>query len=177
MTLLNDMTRLFTGSRRKGPRMPVKRLVKYYRHRIGRLPGTPYQIAAGFANGMAVSMTPFLGLHIVMGIVICLIVRASPVAMIIGSIIGGNPWTFPLIWVGSYELGQWMLARQDVTGSVENLRLSDLLHNPVDLLWPMTLGSLPLALGVWLVSYGLLFLIVRKRQHERRQRHAARSAS
>ncbi len=177
MKSLTDIVAIFTAPRRTRVRMPFKRLVKYYRHRIGRLPGTPYQIAAGFANGMAVSMTPFLGLHIVMGIIVCLIVRASPVAMIIGSIIGGNPWTFPFIWVGSYELGQWLLARQGDSSSVENLRLADLLHNPVDLLWPMTVGSLPLAFGVWLVSYGLLFLIVRKRQHERRQRHAARSAS
>lgn len=171
MTSLTDIYRQIMNPRRKGPRMPFKRLAKYYRHRIGRLPGTPYQIAAGFANGMAVSMTPFLGLHIVMGIIICLIVRASPVAMIIGSIIGGNPWTFPLIWVGSYELGQWMLARHDGAGSVEDLRLADLLHNPVDLLWPMTLGSLPMAAVIWLVSYGLLFLVVRRRQRERTARY------
>ena len=171
MKSLTDILRVFTTPRRKGQRMPVKRLVKYYRHRVGRLPGTPYQIAAGFANGMAVSMTPFLGLHIVMGIVVCLIMRASPVAMIIGSIVGGNPWTFPFVWVGSYEIGQWVLSRQGDVGSVENLRLSDLFHNPVDLLWPMTVGSFPIATAVWLVSYGLLFMIVRKRQRERRLRH------
>lgn len=171
MKSLTDILRIFTAPRRKGARMPFKRLMKYYRHRVGRLPGTPYQIAAGFANGVAVSVTPFLGLHIVIGLVLCLIVRASPVAMIIGSVVGGNPWTFPLLWVGSYELGQWMLAGDGYSGSVENLRLSDLLHNPVDLLWPMTLGSVPIAVALWLVSYTLLFLIVRKRQQERRARH------
>lgn len=173
---LADILRIFTAPRRKGARMPFKRMMKYYRHRVGRLPGTPYQIAAGFANGVAVSVTPFLGLHIVIGFVLCLIVRASPIAMIIGSIVGGNPWTFPFIWVGSYELGQWMLARDGASGSVENLRLSDLLHNPVDLLWPMTLGSVPIAVALWLVCYGLLFLIVRKRQQERRAR-TTRAAS
>ncbi len=174
---ITDILRLFTAPRRKGARMPVKRLMKYYRHRVGRMPGTPYQIAAGFANGMAVSMTPFLGLHIVIGFVLCLVMRAAPVSMIIGSVIGGNPWTFPFIWVGSYELGQWMLSHRAAAANVENLRLADLLHNPAGLLWPMTLGSLPIAVLVWLVCYGLLFLIVRRRQNERRARRAQRTAS
>ena len=156
--------------RRRGPRMPLGRAIRYYRHRVGRLPGTPSQIAAGFANGMAVSMTPFIGLHIVMGIVLCMLMRVSPVAMIIGSVIGGNPWTFPFIWVGSYELGQWLLARHGAPNGLEDLKLSDLFSHPADLLWPMTLGSLPMAAAVWLVSYGVLFWIVRRRHRERKLR-------
>lgn len=173
---LKDIWRLVSAPRRSSRRMPIKRLLKYYRHRVGRLPGTPYQIAAGFANGMAISMTPFVGLHVVLGMVLCLITRASPFAMVIGSVIGGNPWTFPFIWVGSYKLGQWFLSHKATTEGVENMRLADLFHHPVEVLVPMLLGCLPLFAGVWLVSYGLLFPIVRRRQHlrrTRRERHAA----
>lgn len=167
---LADIWGLVSAPRRSRRRMPLARLLKYYRHRVGRLPGTPYQIAAGFANGMAVSMTPFLGLHVVIGLVLCLMTRASPFAMIIGSVIGGNPWTFPFIWVGSYKLGRWLSAQQATTAGVENMRLADVLHHPVDVLWPMTLGSLPLAAGAWLVGYGVLYPIVRRRQRLRRAR-------
>ena len=34
------------------PRMPWRRIRVYYKHRMGRLPGTPYFIAAGFATGL-----------------------------------------------------------------------------------------------------------------------------
>ena len=165
---LVDIYRLLTAPRKSARRMSVKRLMKYYRHRVGRMPGTPYQVAAGFATGMAVSVTPFLGLHIVIGMALCLIMRISPLAMIIGSVLGGNPWTFPFIWVGSYKLGQWMLARQGDAAMVEGLHLSDLFDNPGDVLWPMLLGSLPLAALVWGVSYVVARLVVRRQASRRK---------
>lgn len=170
MHSLSDIKRLLTAPRRSARRMSFARLMKYYRHRVGRLPGTPHQIAAGFASGMAVSMTPFIGLHIVLGIVVCLVLRAAPVAMVIGSVVGGNPWTFPFIWVGSYEIGQMLLARRESAGSIENLHLSDLFNNPVDLLWPMTLGSLPLAIIVGALSYAVVLPIVRRHHANRLER-------
>ncbi len=177
MKAFSDIINIFAAPRRARQRMPIKRLMKYYRHRVGRLPGTPYQVASGFANGMAISMTPFIGLHIVLGMIVCLITRSAPVAMIIGSVIGGNPWTFPFIWVGSYEIGQWMLARQGGATALQDLRLSDLLQNPADLLWPMTLGSLPMAAVMWTLCYVPLFLVLRKRAHERRARRAKKAAA
>ena len=177
MHSLADIKRIFAPRRRSQRRMPVKRLMKYYRHRVGRLPGTAHQIAAGFASGMAVSMTPFIGLHIVLGIVVCLVLRVAPVAMVIGSVVGGNPWTFPFIWVGSYEIGQMLLARRKDAGSIENLHLSDLFNNPVDLLWPMTLGSLPLAIIVGAISYAVVLPIVRRHHANRIARRSKKGGA
>ncbi len=179
MKELTDIVRLVKTPRRSAKRMPPKRLMTYYRHRVGRLPGTSYQVAGGFANGMAVSLTPFIGLHIVLGFVICLITRTSPVAMLIGSVIGGNPWTFPFIWVGSYELGQWLLMRHDGTaGRLRDMTLSDVFHHPVEVLWPMTLGSLPMAALMWMASYGILYYVLHRRARARRlRRHSGGGVS
>ncbi len=48
------------------PRSGWRRAFSYVAHRLARLPGTPYSIAAGFACGAAISFTPFLGLHFVL---------------------------------------------------------------------------------------------------------------
>ncbi len=149
------------------PKMGRKRLKAYYQHRMGRLPGTPYFIASGLATGIAVSLTPFLGLHILMGAILCWFLRSSLLAMFFGTLIGGNPWSFPLIWVGTYYIGHLMLGHAEVLDGVGQgmgmetagdpgaLSLSMLLDNPLELLLPMTLGSLPLILPVWFLSFYL----------------------
>ena len=50
-----------------------------------RLPGTPYDIAAGFACGAAISFTPFIGFHVVLGMVIARLIKANMVAALIGT--------------------------------------------------------------------------------------------
>ena len=42
-----------------------RRAWAYIMHRIGRFPGTPYSIASGIACGVAISFTPFVGLHFI----------------------------------------------------------------------------------------------------------------
>jgi hypothetical protein len=60
------------------------------------------------ACGAAISFTPFVGLHVVLGALLALIVRGNLLAVVAGTLVG-NPWTFPFIWVASYEVGQYLL--------------------------------------------------------------------
>ena len=43
--------------------------------------GTPYYIAAGLASGGAVSFTPLIGLHFVLGAILAFVLRGSPTAI------------------------------------------------------------------------------------------------
>jgi uncharacterized protein (DUF2062 family) len=147
------------------PEMGWRRLQSYYKHRMGRLPGTPYYIAGGIATGIAVSLTPFLGFHILLGATMCWLFRQSVIAMVFGTLIGGNPWTFPVIWLSTYSLGHLMLGHAaaldgigadmgvETAGDPWALSFSTLFDNPLELLLPMTLGSLPLVLPVWFLSF------------------------
>ena len=49
------------------PTIGWKRLLRYWVIRITRLPGSVYSISAGFACGAAISFTPFVGLHFILG--------------------------------------------------------------------------------------------------------------
>lgn len=139
------------------PDMGWRRLIVYYRHRMGRLPGTAYFIAGGFAIGFGVSFTPFIGFHLLLGLALCWALRASVMGMVVGTVMGGNPWTFPFIWVGTYKLGLLLLGGQ-AGGDLpppqhSGFSFAALMDKPMELLLPMTLGSLPLGLAAALASF------------------------
>jgi len=163
------------------PTIGWRRSVKYLLHRLGRLPGTPYSIAGGFACGAAISFTPFVGLHFVLGGVWAWIMRTNILASAIGTAVG-NPWTFPFIWVMIFKIGLLMGAGDagtDISGINFSALFGELteafLNGNVDavikistpVLWPMLLGSLPTAVIVWLIFYIPLKTIVERYQHRR----------
>ena len=153
------------------PSMGIARAVRYYKHRIARLPGTPYYIASGFATGVAISFTPFVGFHLMIAGLITWILGGSLVSMALGTLISGNPWTFPFIWLSSYELGQMMLGEKATHAASRALNhqftFSDLLNKPLELLLPMSLGCLPLAVAAWLITYYIISKIVKKHKDAR----------
>jgi uncharacterized protein len=97
------------------PRTGWRRAFVYYLKRLTRLSGTPHTIAAGFACGVMISFTPFVGLHILLGCLLALIVRGNFLAVAVGTLVG-NPWTFPFIWLAGYELGKFVLG-PDIAGA------------------------------------------------------------
>ncbi len=156
------------------PRKGWRRTSSYIAHRVRRLPGTPYRIAAGFASGAAISFTPFIGLHFVGGALISLILRGSLMASAIGTVIG-NPWTFPFIWAWIYTLGVWLLGGEVETVLPETLGFSYIFDRPMEILWPMTVGGLPTAVAVWFACFWSVRGAVARYQFARRKRMLRRS--
>ena len=72
----------------------LKRTLKYWLHRISRIPDSTYAISAGIAFGASISFTPFVGLHFILAGLLAWVFRANIIASAIGTIVG-NPWTFP----------------------------------------------------------------------------------
>ena len=72
------------------------------------MPGSPTSVAVGAAWGAAVSFTPFIGLHLFVGLAMTYMTRGNMLACLFGTIIG-NPWTFPLFFYLDYALGTFIL--------------------------------------------------------------------
>ena len=89
------------------PKSGWNRLIKYISLRIKRLPGSPHKIALGFSFGIMSAMTPFFGVHFLIGIFCSWLFGASIAASIIGNFIG-NPWTFPFIILLNYKIGNYI---------------------------------------------------------------------
>ena len=166
------------------------RSTRYVFHRVARIPGSSYSIAAGFACGAAISMTPFVGLHFVLSAILAYIIRANILASAIGTAIG-NPWTFPFIWVWIYNVGLWMVGNSHTDAaevdfatvfstSMEALirfDVSFLVQTSGPVLWPMLVGSLPTAIITWIIFYAPLQPIIsryQKTRHHRRTKNKLR---
>ena len=83
------------------------RTKKYISLSLKRIKGTPQALSLGLATGIAISFTPFIGLHALLAIFISWVIGGSMAAALIGSLFG-NPWTFPFIWYFTFEIGQFI---------------------------------------------------------------------
>lgn len=134
------------------PRGGWRRASTYLAHRVRRLPGTPYRIAAGFACGAAISFTPFLGFHFAGAALLALLLRGNLVASAIGTVVG-NPWTFPIILTWDYSIGRWLLGGQAISTLPHALSWSYIFDHPLDVLWPMAVGGVPTAVVAWFAFF------------------------
>jgi hypothetical protein len=167
------------------PRPGWRRAIAYRAHRIGRMPDSPHRLAAGVACGVAVSLTPLVGIQFVLAALLAVLVRGNVLASAAGSFIA-NPWTLPAIWDVTYLLGRWMLPGSpgeanpntldylETFGAVAAAVLTlnfDLLPGRLRPIWvPMMVGSLPLAAVSWVVSYWLCRGLIARYQARRRER-------
>jgi len=81
---------------------------QYVLHRLTRLPDPPHRIARGIFAGVFISFTPLFGFHFFGAVFIAMLMRGNVIASLLGTFFG-NPLTFPLIAVGSVQLGHIIL--------------------------------------------------------------------
>ncbi len=169
------------------PRGGLRRAYLYLWHRAKRISASPHAIALGFACGAFVSFTPFVGFHFLISAILAYILRGSIVASAIGTSVG-NPLTFPFIWVGTYNIGSYLLGhaqRGDIHIRLPHGMWLLIFTDPGafwDQFWgvmgpliaPMLLGSVPLGGAIGLISYLLTRQGVERYQERRRRRLARR---
>jgi uncharacterized protein (DUF2062 family) len=161
------------------PRRSFSRSLRYFSKRILRLNATPHAVAAGVAAGVFASFFP-LGLHFVIAAIVCWLIAGNLVAALLGSAVGGNPITVPLLWGASWETGRLVL-HDHLAPPGSFGRLGAMLHDlsfaelwgPV--LKPMTIGAVVLGL-----VFGLMFYVLTRWAmvafHEQRRRRLAAKA-
>ena len=151
------------------------RTKKYIFLNLKRMKGSSHEIAIGLACGIAISFTPFLGLHALLAITFAWVLRGSMAAALIGTLFG-NPWTFPFIWYLSYEIGKLFIldssnlnARYLLPSLKEEMFVLFILvkniflttdytliknnFNSLKFIPTMALGSIPMIFVSWFLSY------------------------
>ena len=157
------------------------RTKQYIKLSLKRMKGSNRDLAAGLATGLAISFTPFIGLHTLLAILLAWIIGASMAAAIIGTLFG-NPWTFPFIWYLTYELGQFLyqgLGSDYETFSFGNIKteiytLLNIIKNLIifadiqeiklnlvklNVIPIMILGAIPFVCISWFLSYFFFYKI------------------
>lgn len=150
------------------PRRSWARSIRYIGLRLKRLPASPHRIALGFAVGVFMVFTPFLGLQLILCILVAWMVRGSILAAVMGSLVG-NPLTYPSIWIATYSLGIMLIGDStpfqltilqeragDFTSALEAASFSGItrtLYNLWQLIKPMAAGSIPIGGLAALLAY------------------------
>jgi uncharacterized protein (DUF2062 family) len=125
------------------------RSIKFLKYKIFRIRDLPESIAIGLAWGAAVSFTPLLGFHILICFLGTFLMRGNLLAAAAGTIVG-NPWTFPIIYFIGFEIGS-LLYEPDI--DFFELKISFFLRNFEQLFIPTLIGSVPLAVIAWFITY------------------------
>ena len=168
------------------------RTKKYISLSLKRIKGTPQALSLGLATGIAVSFTPFIGLHALLAIFISWVIGGSMAAALIGTLFG-NPWTFPIIWYFTFEIGQFInygffSYEEDFSFKIIKKEISTLLVilkniivfanipeleenvEKLRLIPFMIVGSIPLVFITWILSY-FSFLIIFKSYRKKVKRN------
>ena len=165
----NKRTRLQNTRETFWPSMGWKRTFHYTKHRIHRLPGSAYSIAAGLACGMCVSFTPPLATHFLLAMGWAWIIKGNIIASLIGTAFG-NPLTFPIfIWPLSFNIGKALLL---------SFGYDQYAHIPIELsidfildnLIIFTVGGFACAFVFWPVFFIPLYFLIQSAKLARAKR-------
>ena len=127
----------------------IFRIIKLQKYRITKIKDFPESVAIGIAWGAAVSFTPLLGFHLIICYLGTWLMRGNLIAATVGTIIG-NPWTFPFIFYLDYKVGTTIfLERIDFY----EFKISFFVEHFEDLFYPTLLGSFPIAVTLWFVTF------------------------
>ena len=159
------------GSRLAGfiwPRMGFRRAWSLQMLRLSRLKACPHKISLGFAAGAFASFFPLVGFHFLLAAAIAYILRGNVIASAIGTVIG-NPFTFPMIWYGTYKIGVVFTGSAVTAASAiapvqaERGAASggNLWQTLGEAFWPMFIGAVPLGLICATLCYLLVFQSLR----------------
>jgi uncharacterized protein len=143
---------------------------------------TPERVAAAVALGVGVGLSPFIGFHFILAIVLAFLFRLNKLDTVLGSF-AGNPWTLPPLYALGFRLGRWVLGYSPV--AVPALRWHRILHADFWVafrgpsvgprLASFLIGATVLAVLAGVATY-LMCLALLKLYHRRHPRIAARAA-
>lgn len=125
---------------------------------------SPVRLSLSFAIGVFIGMSPFLGIHTILGIICAYLFRLNKFVTIIGVYIT-NPWTIIPIYTFSTFVGARLMGMDKILPSVnwKDITLSRLISELGPLLKPFIVGTLFIGLLSSVISYIILYHLIRKR--------------
>ena len=133
------------------PTSGYRRTMMYLWHRLVRLDASPHTVALGFAVGVFMSFSPFLGFHLALSGLVAWALRVNIAASMLGNFLG-NPVTYPLMWAAVYQTGAAMLGESSAAAIDLTLLRFDA-ASFWDLFMPFLVGSIPVGILAGLVFY------------------------
>ena len=142
--------------------------VKKTYERFLKIRGHPREIALGFALGLFVGMTPFMGLHTIAAVAIAALFKWNKISAAI-SVWITNAVTAPIIYSVTYLFGARMMGIEKAFNLKEINSFSavkDLILKTPEIVWAMIVGGVVIGLPLALIGYYVTFSITSRYQEE-----------
>ena len=125
---------------------------------------TPHRLSLAFATGVFIGMSPLFGVHTLLGLLVASLFRLNKLTILVGVYIT-NPWTIVPIYTFSTWVGAKCLGVNNILPDIDwrNITLSVIMKDFGFLIMPFLCGTFIMAALSSLVSYVVLYHLVRKR--------------
>jgi uncharacterized protein len=143
---------------------------------------SPERVAAAVALGVGIGLSPFIGFHFILAIVLAFAFRLSRLDTVLGQFVG-NPWTLPPFFAVGYRVGRALLGYGPA--QVPPLQWERILHQDFWVafrgpgfgprLASFIAGTMLLAVVIAIAVYWAVLALLRL-YHRRHPRIAARAA-
>ena len=133
--------------------MILKRRFRIFYEKFVSLKGEPTQIAAGLTLGVFVGVTPTIPFHTTIIVLLGLLFRKNITAAYLGSWLISNPFTIPILYVGQYELGRFLLRMERFPFQIADYSVGAIAALGWQILLPLLLGGILMAPVFAIPSY------------------------
>ncbi|HWR58910.1 MAG TPA: DUF2062 domain-containing protein [Thermodesulfovibrionales bacterium] len=125
---------------------------------------TPHRLSMAFASGIFIGMSPLLGLHTILGIVVAYIFKLNRFVTLMGVFVT-NPWTIIPIYTFSTWVGAKCLGMDNVIPDTDwsNITVSKLLNELSPILKPFIVGTTLIGVLAALISYFVVYYMTKKK--------------
>ena len=146
----------------------ILRYLNFQIKRLKHLKASPHEIALGFSFGVWTNFNPFFGINLLIAMSLAFFFRANVLASVIGTLLTGLPFIFPIFWFFSWYAGSQLIANKfDHSLVLEN---ETIVENLAEYFSEMLVGSVILFPIVVFISYLPIKFIVSYWQYKRKIR-------
>lgn len=127
----------------------------------------PNHIAASFSVGVFIGMSPLLGVHTVLGLIVASLFKLNRLVTIIGVYIT-NPWTIVPIYTFGTWIGMKLLGVRGIITKIEwtSLSCSNFLEELRELFVPFIAGTFFLGIVSSVIAYIFTYWLLKRAKSE-----------
>ena len=147
--------------------------IKNSYERFVKIRGNPREIALGFALGLFVGMSPFMGLHTVIALFFAALLKWNKISAAIAVFIT-NPFSAPFIYSYTYILGKKFVYSDMVFHLPHEYTLTtfkQIIGTTPEIIAILTVGGLVSGIPISIIGYYLSFYAIKRyrKKHPKRE--------